>query len=107
MQLLSALILGRMQVSPEERTQRQGEARTGSWAKRNRKNEFGFKLHSLMDLEDGLIRRFEATPANVHDNNIDLSEKGEVVYRDKGYFGTTPKGYDGTMKRAVQRQKAF
>ncbi|KYC44560.1 MAG: Transposase DDE domain protein [Candidatus Methanofastidiosum methylothiophilum] len=80
-------------------------SKDGNWAKRNRKNEFGFKLHSLMDLEDGLIRRFEVTSANVHDNNIDLSQKGEVVYRDKGYFGTTPKGYDGTMKRAVRGRK--
>jgi hypothetical protein len=28
-----------------------------------------------------------------------LSEKNEVVYREKGYLGTKSKGYDATMKR--------
>jgi IS5 family transposase len=32
---------------------------------------------------------------------VDLSEKNEVVYRDRGYFGAKSKGYDATIKRAV------
>jgi IS5 family transposase len=29
-------------------------------------------------------------------------KKGEVVYRDKGYFGVKPPGFDATMKRGVR-----
>ena len=35
----------------------------------------------------GLIRDLETTTASVHDSRADLSREGEVVYRDKGYFG--------------------
>jgi len=27
---------------------------------------------------------------------------GEVVYRDKGYFGVRPRGFDATMRRGVR-----
>jgi len=33
---------------------------------------------------------------------VDLSRPGEVVYRDKGYFGVKPRGYDATMRRGVR-----
>ena len=32
----------------------------------------------------------------------DPSKPGEVVYRDKGYFGVRPRGYDATMRRGVR-----
>lgn len=32
----------------------------------------------------------------------ELLEEGEVVYRDKGYFGVKPRGYDATMKCGVR-----
>jgi hypothetical protein len=35
----------------------------------------------------GLVRDLEVTPANVHDNLVDLSLPGEVVYRDYGLSG--------------------
>ena len=47
----------------------------------------------------------ETTPANVHDSQIDLSEPGEVVYRDRGYFGAPCKGYNATMDRNVRGHK--
>jgi len=47
----------------------------------------------------------ETTPANVHDSQIDLSEPGEVVYRDRGYFGAPCKCYNATMDRNVRRHK--
>ena len=86
---------------------RGGEAKTrrsrdGTWAKKGSKSSFGFKLHSKTDGDYGLIRDLETTPANVHDSRVDLSEEGEVVYRDKGYFGVEPRGWDATMKRAVR-----
>ncbi len=32
---------------------------------------------------------------------IDLSKKGIPVYRDKGYSGTKPNGYDATMVKSI------
>lgn len=55
-----------------------------------------------MDTEHGLIRDIKTTTASLHDSQVDLSEEGEVVYRDKGYFGAPTKGYDATMKRATR-----
>jgi len=55
-----------------------------------------------MDTEHRLIRDIETTTASIHDSQVDLSNPGEVVYRDKGYFGVEPMGYDATMKRAVR-----
>jgi IS5 family transposase len=45
-----------------------------------------------MDVDHGLIRDLETTPANVHDNEIDLSLPGEVVYRDYGLSGREAEG---------------
>jgi hypothetical protein len=45
------------------------------------KSYFGFKLHTKEDCDFGLIRSLQTTTASVHDSKIDLSEKGEVVYR--------------------------
>ena len=83
----------------EARTRRSGD---GAWAKKGGKSSFGFKLHAKSDVDRGLIRELETTPANVHDSRVDLSEEGEVVYRDKGYFGVEPRGYDATMRRGVR-----
>jgi len=77
-------------------------SRDGDWAKRLKESFFGFKLHAKSDLEHGLVRAVEATPASVHDSRVDLSLPGEVVYRDKGYFGVEPRGYDATMRRGVR-----
>ena len=53
----------------------------------------------ITNSSDGSIRQ----PPQGHDSQIDLSEKGETVYRDKGYFGTVPfASIDKTMKRAVR-----
>ena len=77
-------------------------SKDGTWAKKNSKSYFGYKLHSKMDTDNELIRDIETTTASVHDSQIDLSKEGEVVYRDKGYFGAQPEGYDATMKRATR-----
>ena len=84
---------------PEAKTRRNKE---GEWAKKNGKSHYGYKLHTLADIDYGLIRRIETTTAEVHDSQIDLSESDEVVYRDRGYFGAACKGYNATMKRAVR-----
>lgn len=77
-------------------------SKDGTWTKKNSKSYFGYKFHSKSDVDYGLIRDIEITTASLHDNQVDLSKHGEVVYRDKGYFGTTPKGHNATMKRGVR-----
>ena len=79
-------------------------SRDGAWGKKGGKSYFGNKLHIKMDLDHGLIRELEATAANVHDSQVDLSRPGEVVYKDKGYFGVRSRGWDATMKRASRGQ---
>lgn len=71
----------------------------GKIMSKNGKSHFGYKLHTIMDTDYDLIRRIETTPANIHDSQVDLSEEGEVVYRDRGYQGAKCKGYSATMKR--------
>jgi len=49
-----------------------------------------------------IIRSYAVTTASTHDSKIDLSRVGIPVYRDKGYFGVKPEGYDATMSRAMR-----
>ena len=77
-------------------------SKDGSWSVKGGKSYFGYKLHMTMDLVHGLVRCLEATAANVHDSRVDLSKPGEVVYRDKGYQGVEPRGYDATMRRGAR-----
>ena len=46
------------------------------------------------------LRGDEAKTRRSRDGN--WSKKGEVVYRDKGYFGVEAKGFAATMQRAVR-----
>jgi IS5 family transposase len=84
---------------PEAKTRR---SKDGTWAKKGNKSFFGYKLHTKMDIEHQLIRDYNTTTASVHDSQIDLTQKGEVNYRDKGYFGAECAGFDAGMKRAVR-----
>jgi IS5 family transposase len=77
-------------------------SRDGDWAKRPKGSVFGYKLHVKTDLDLGLVRSLDVTGASVHDSRVDLSLPGEVVYRDKGYFGVEPQGWDATMMRGVR-----
>jgi len=61
-------------------------SKDGTWAKKGTKSYFGYKLHSAMDPEFGLIRRIEVTSASVHDSQVDLAKNGEVRYADRGFF---------------------
>jgi IS5 family transposase len=83
----------------EARTRR---SRDGDWAKRKKGSVYGYKLHVKTDLDRGLVRDLETTTASVHDSRVDLSLPGEAVYRDKGYFGAVPRGFDATMRRGVR-----
>ena len=65
---------------------------------------FEYKLHSIICRDYELIRIFKTKIASLYDSQVDSSEKNEVVYRDRGYFEATSKGYDSTMKRTVKEQ---
>ena len=77
-------------------------SRDGRWAKKGGKSSFGYKLHTKTDVDLGLIRDLETTPANIHDSQVDLSQPGEVVYLDKAYFGVEIRGYSAAMRRGVR-----
>jgi len=77
-------------------------SKDGTWTKKGGKSHFGYKLHVILDRDNDLIRRIRTTTASVHDSQIDLSEEGEVVYRDRGYQGAKCKGFNATMKRGAR-----
>ncbi len=77
-------------------------SKDGTWAKKGTKSHFGYKHHTKTDIEYGLIRKEMTTTASLHDSQVDLADVGEVVYKDRGYFGVPSKGYDATMKRGVR-----
>ena len=83
----------------EAKTRRSAD---GTWAKKGNKSYFGYKLHSKVDNDFGLIRELETTTASVHDSQIDLSNEGEIAYRDRGYQGAGCRGYSATMKRGAR-----
>jgi len=74
-------------------------SRDGTWATKGDETHFGYKLHQKTDIDYTLIREIATTTASLHDSQIDLSTEGELVLRDRGYFGAKAKGIDFTMKR--------
>jgi transposase, IS5 family len=74
-------------------------SRDGTIAKKGNEYHFGYKLHQKTDIDYHLIREIETTTAKLHDSQVDLSTEGEIVLRDRGYFGVQAKGIDFTMKR--------
>jgi len=79
-------------------------SRDGTWAKKGDEIHFGYKLHQKTDIDYCLIREIETTTASLHDSQVDLSTKDEIVLRDKGYFGAEAKGIDFTMKRRTSEK---
>jgi len=77
-------------------------SKDGTWVKKGDKSQFGYKLHTKMDTDYQLIREQETTTASLHDSQVDLSEPGEINYRDRGYSGAKSKGYDAAMKRGAR-----
>jgi transposase, IS5 family len=43
--------------------------------------------------------------SKLHDSQADLSTEGEIVLRDRGYFGVQPKGIDFTTKRRTAEKQ--
>jgi len=77
-------------------------SKDGTWAVKGKKAHFGYKLHTQVDQDFQLIRKVVTTTASVHDSQVDLSEEGKVIYRDRGYHGAKCKGYNATMKRGAR-----
>jgi len=93
---------GKTKPSKDERsreTSKTSRSRDGTWTKKNSKAVFGFKNHVKIERGSKLIETLAVTTAKVHDNNIDLAEQDEVMYRDRGYSGSKTKAKgDATMK---------
>jgi len=84
---------------PKDGVAKTRRSRDGTWTKKGKKSYFGFKLHQKTDIDYCLIREIEVTTAKIHDSQVDLSKEGEVVIRDRGYFGVPARGEDFTMAR--------
>ena len=87
---------------PREEQAKTRRSRDGTWAKKGNKSHFGYKMHTQEDVDSQIIRKVVTTTASVHDSQVDLSEEGKVIYRDRGYQGAKCKGYNGTMKRGAR-----
>ena len=104
--------LGKKRYSQEKKTRKKGETvkysdkqrrhmdQDGSFSVKHGQVHYGYKSHVKLDDNHHLIRCVRVTTASVHDSDIDLSKKDEVVYRDKGYTGKETKAIgNGSMKR--------
>jgi len=67
---------------------------------------YGYKSHLKIDMNYQLIRSYKTTTASLHDGEIDLATREEVIYRDRGYTGkpTIAKG-NASMKRGKLTHK--
>ena len=104
--------LGKKRYRKEKKAKKKGETieytdkqkrhidKDGSFSVKRGQVHYGYKSHIKMDVDHQLIRDVEVTTASLHDGEIDLSKRDEVVYRDRGYTGkeTKAKG-NGGMKR--------
>jgi IS5 family transposase len=80
----------------------------GTYAVKNERVYFGYKLHTKVDVDNNLIRECVTTTASQHDATINLVEQNDIAaYRDKGYFGIPlPENVvDKTMWRGVRGRK--
>jgi IS5 family transposase len=73
--------------SKHKKRQKDTDAR---WTRKNSKNFFGYKNHISIDVKHKLIRRYNVTPANVHDSNVfdellDPSNTSRDVWADSAY----------------------
>ena len=104
--------LGKKRYRKEKKAKKKGETidytdkqkrhmdKDGSFSVKHGQVHYGYKSHIKLDVDHHLIRDVEVTTASVHDSEVDLSKRDEVVYRDKAFTGkeTKAKG-NGSMKR--------
>ncbi len=107
--------LGKKRYSKEKKARKEGKEiiytekqlqhmdKDAKFGIKNNQIHFGYKSHVKSDAEFLLVRKIDVTPANIHDNNIDLCSKNDIaMYRDKGYSGSQlrfPNVNDMTMIR--------
>ncbi len=90
---------GSSEKKPRGKGAKSRRSKDGTWTKKGNKSYLGYKLYQKTDIDYCLIRETKTTTAKLHDSQVDLSVEGEVVFRDRGYFGVKAKGIDYTMKR--------
>lgn len=110
--------LGKKRYSEEKRAKKKGYDinytdkqkqhidKDATFAIKNNQIHFGYKNHMKCDIEYLLVRSIEVTPANIHDNNIDLTEEDDIaMYRDRGYCGTTLKFTNVNDRTMIRKDK--
>jgi IS5 family transposase len=73
--------------SEQKKRQKDTDAR---WTKKNGQNYYGYKNHIDIDVKHKLIRRYEVTPASVHDSQVfegflDEDNSSRDVWADSAY----------------------
>ena len=68
---------------PQENEAKTRRSKDGIWTKKGGKSHFGYKLHSIIDRDYELIRRFKTTAASVHDSQVDFCQR-----KMKWFIGT-------------------
>jgi len=110
--------LGKKRYSQEKRAKKKGYDinytekqkqhmdKDAKFAVKNNQVHFGYKNHMKCDIDYLLVRNIEVTPANIHDNNIDLTEEGDnAMYRDRGYSGTPLKFVNVNDRTMIRKDK--
>jgi transposase, IS5 family len=80
--------------------QKQHQDHDATFSIKHNQVHYGYKTHMKMDISNQLVRSYRVSTASLHDGQVDLATKREVVYRDRGYTGkkTRAKG-NASMKR--------
>ena len=84
------------------------------WIKKGKKSVYGFKSHTLVDQEHGLVQSIKVTPANMYDGHMlaPLLESLRLpantwVLADKGYCSEANEGIlrEKNLKSGIMRKK--
>jgi IS5 family transposase len=75
--------------SPERLRQKDLDAR---WTQKNGTNHYGYKNGICVDVQHGIIRRYDVVPANVHDSQLipsllDPENTDDIVWGDSAFAG--------------------
>ena len=87
----------RREERKEAKTRR---SKDGTFAMKDGRTHFGYKIHNNVGVDLPLMRRVVVTTASLHDANVDLGTPGVPCYRDKGYQGAPCRGINATMDRS-------
>jgi IS5 family transposase len=83
---------GQQTFQATELSVEESKDRDARWLKKGRKSVYGYKAHTMVDKEHGLVQVTEITPANIYDGHmldpllgsVKLPDEAEVL-ADKGY----------------------